>query len=72
MLQQVLQGNDYSLFTMIALALFLLAFILLLVITFLRPKHVDEHDARMPLNDDIEFDQDTDTAQSHEAGQGDK
>ena len=52
MLQQVLQSGDYSLFTQAALVLFFLAFVVLLAITFVRPRSQTDRFARMPLTDD--------------------
>ncbi len=70
MLQQVLQGGDYSLFTQIALVLFFMSFIILLVLAFLRPRSLNDKYARMPLSDDYEIDSPTLTARSDETGQG--
>jgi len=80
MLQQVLQGGDYSLFTQAALVLFFLSFIVLLALTFARPKILNDRYARMPLSDDIETapgssapgnpEIDHPTARAHDAGQG--
>lgn len=52
MLQQVLQSGDFSIFTQLALVLFFGAFVVLLGITFLRPRSQTDRFARMPLTDD--------------------
>ena len=54
MLQQVLQGGDFSIFTQIALILFFGSFIVMLALTFLRPRSQTDRFARMPLSDDID------------------
>lgn len=52
MLQQVLQSGDYNLFTQAALVLFFGAFVVLLGITFIRPRSQTDRFARMPLAED--------------------
>ncbi len=52
MIKDVLQSGNYGLFTQIALVLFFLAFVVLLVINFLRPRSQTDKIARLPLEDD--------------------
>ena len=72
MLQMVLHEGEYNIYIQIALGLFVLAFVILLLVTLLRPKKLDSHDAHLPLEDDTEPPRDTHAAQSDESGQEDK
>jgi hypothetical protein len=70
MLQQVIQGGDYGIFTQTALVLFFGAFVVLLAITFFRPRSQTDRFARMPLADDNNTEPITTPPTTH--GQGDE
>ncbi len=53
MIQLITQYAGFGIFAEIALALFFLAFIMILVSTFMRPKSEMEHFARMALTEDV-------------------
>jgi cbb3-type cytochrome oxidase subunit 3 len=52
MLQMVLQDGHYGFFTQAALVLFFGAFLLILLVTFTRPRRQTDRYAHMPLADD--------------------
>ena len=53
MFQLMTQFGGYGIFAQIALALFFLAFMMILVTTLIRPKKQMEHYARLALSDDL-------------------
>ncbi len=53
MFQLITEYGGYGLFAQIALALFFIAFLLILFSTLIRPKSQMQHYARMALTDDI-------------------
>jgi len=52
MLQMVLQDGHYGFFTQAALVLFFGSFLVILLVTFTRPRRQTDHYAHMPLADD--------------------
>jgi len=53
MFQLMTQFGGYGVFAQIALALFFLAFLIVLVTTLIRPKSQMDHYARLALSDDL-------------------
>ena len=70
MFQLITQFGGYGVFAQIALALFFLAFLMILVITWLRPKSQMDHYARLALSDELPPDDDSNHTTQTDAQHG--